>query len=356
MRRYSRSADSGRRTHPVSAIEVEYAHLTRRGQIQRMRRVAEQALALFGVEPESCSLLAHAFNTTFAITGPDDARYVLHILRPEEDARPKPSMQVRVESELWWLDQVRTELDLCVPSAVRTADGDGVVQVAMKGMGSPRLCTLFHWIDGHAIHRLKPIHLQAVGSLTARMHNHSERLRVPAWFDRPRVDRTDAGTEDEVVRLFTDYLSRQAADVMRSVFQRMREAEQALGNGSDAYGLIHADVHQKNYISHRKEVRLIDFGDCGWGHYLYDLAVTVSELEDGPQRTELRQALLAGYRRERNLSPAQEALIDAFVMLREVQNLTWVLRARDDPSYQRRAAQLGERVIVLEKLLATGIG
>ncbi len=328
--------------------------MTRRGQIERLRRVAEQALSLFGIEPVSCSLLAHAFNTTFEVRGPDDARYVLHILRPEEDALPEPSMQVRVESELWWLDRVRTELDLCVPSALRTADGDGVVQVVMKGMGAPRLCTLFHWIDGHAIHRLKPVHLQAVGSLTARLHNHSECLRVPAWFDRPSVDRADAETEDEVVRLFTDGVSRQAADVMRSVFQRMRQAEQALGNGSDAYRLIHADVHQKNYLFHHNDVRLLDFGDCGWGHYLYDLAVTVSELEDGPQRTGLQQALLTGYRRERDLSPAQEVLIDTFVMLREVQNLTWFLRARDDSTFQQRVVQLGERVAALEQRLATG--
>src|SRR5579872_7492261 len=120
-----------------------------------MRRVAERALALFGVEPASCRLLAHAFNTTFVVMGPDDARYVLHILRPEVDAPPEPSMHLRVESELWWLDQLRTELELCVPSPVRTADGDGVVRVAMEGMGVPRLCTLFHWIEGHAIHRLK---------------------------------------------------------------------------------------------------------------------------------------------------------------------------------------------------------
>jgi Ser/Thr protein kinase RdoA (MazF antagonist) len=343
-------------TPSLLSHNVEYAHLTRRGQIKHLRRVAEQALALFGIEPISCSLLAHAFNTTFAVKRPDDARYVLHILRPEEDALPEPSMQLRVESELWWLDQVRTELDLYVPSAVRTADGDGVVQVAMHGTESPRLCTLFHWIDGRELHRLRPAHLQAVGYLTARLHNHSESLRVPAWFDRPGVDRTDAGTEAEVVRLVTDGLSPQVADVMQSVFQRTRQAKHVLGSGSDAYGLIHADVHQKNYLFHHNEVRLIDFGDCGWGHYLYDLAVTVSELEDGPQRTELRSALLAGYRRQRDLSPTHEALIDAFVMLREVQNLTWVLRARDDPSYQRRAAQLGERVTALEELLATGIG
>lgn len=154
-----------------------------------------------------------------------------------------------------------------------------------------------------------------------------------------------------MVRLFTGGLFVQVADVMRRVLQRTRQAQRTLGSGPDAFGLIHADIHQKNYLFHGRQVRLIDFGDCGWGHYLYDLAVSVSELEGLPNRAELRAALLAGYRQMRDLSLTHEAMIDAFVMLREVQNLTWFLQARNDPSYQGQAAGIGERVTRLERLL-----
>jgi Ser/Thr protein kinase RdoA (MazF antagonist) len=329
---------------------MEYGQLTRRGQIRRMRTVAERALHLYGIEPVALSLLAHAFNTTFKVTGRDDERYVLHILRPVENA-----VRVRVESELWWLDHVRADLDLTVPAAVRTSSGEDVVSVAVEGMDAPRLGTLFTWIDGRVLHhQLRPPHLVAVGRLTARLHHHSAHLRVPPWFNRPQVDRADAETEEEVVRLCTDFISAHAADVMRRVLQRTRQAQQALGTGPDAYGLIHADIHQKNYLFHSGHVRLIDFGDCGWGSYLYDLAVTVSELVDLPQRPELRAALLTGYREMRDLSSTEESLIDTFVMLREVQNLTWFLRERDDPLYQKWTAQLGERVTALERLLAAG--
>lgn len=50
-----------------------------------MRQVAEHALPLFGIEPASLSLLAHAYNTMFAVSGPK-SRCVLHILRPVADA------------------------------------------------------------------------------------------------------------------------------------------------------------------------------------------------------------------------------------------------------------------------------
>jgi Ser/Thr protein kinase RdoA (MazF antagonist) len=141
---------------------------------------------------------------------------------------------------------------------------------------------------------------------------------------------------------------------MRGVFRRVRRAQDELGESPDTFGLIHADIHQNNYLFHDGEVRLIDFGDCGWGQYLYDLAVTISELDGLPGCAALRDAVLAGYRRVRDLSPVHEDLIDTFVMLREVQNVTWFLRERDDPSFRRRAVQIQERVTVLERRLGAG--
>ena len=334
---------------------IAYAQLTRRSQIRRLRQVVEQALTRYGIEPVSLALLAHMYHTTFTVTGPDGARYVLHILRPSEDGVSEAQSRARVESELWWLDRVRADLHLAVPVAVRTSGGEGVVSVAVAGIAPPRLCTLFHWIEGRFLrHRLMPAHLEAVGRLTARLHQHSAHLRVPAGFDRSRVDQADATTEEGVVRLFTDHVSVEAADVMRAVFRRVRGAQQDVGSGPDTCGLIHADIHQKNYLFRDGDVHLIDFGDCGWGHYLYDLAVSVSELEVLPRRTALRAALLAGYRQVRDLSPAHEAWIDPFGMLREVQNLTWFLHERENPSYRTRTAQIGERVTRLERLLGAG--
>jgi Ser/Thr protein kinase RdoA (MazF antagonist) len=198
-----------------------------------------------------------------------------------------------------------------------------------------------------------PQHLEAVGRLTACLHDYGTHLAVPAGFDRPRVDRADAETEERVVRLFTDHVSEAAAEVMREVFRRVHRAEEALGSGPDTFGVIHADIHQGNYLFHDGDVRLIDFGDCGWGHYLYDLAVTLSELACLPHASTLRAALLDGYRHVRELSPAHEALIDTFVMLREVQNLSWFVTARDDPTYRERANQIGEGIAALERLLAS---
>lgn len=343
------------RSHGRASNLMEYEVLTRRGQIRRMRQVAGRAIELFGLAPSTLSLLDHAFNTTFLVIGPDGRRYVLHILRPPDEPLPQAQWQTRIESELWWLDRVGTDLQLPVPLPLRTPTGDGAVSVALQGMEPARLCTLFHWVNGRFLRRhFTPTHLEAVGRLTARLHRHSEHLRVPAWFDRPHVDLVDEETEESVADVFSNGVSTVAADVMREVLQWTRRAQEELGNGPKAVGLIHADIHQRNYLFQGRDVSLIDFGDCGWGHHLYDLAVTLSELADLPHHRRLRAALLSGYRQVRTLSPRHEALIDSFVMLREVQNLTWFVKFQDDPSYRSQAGQIRERVAALERLAGAG--
>jgi Ser/Thr protein kinase RdoA (MazF antagonist) len=320
-----------------------------------LRRLAEHALSLYETEPVSLSPLTHFHNTTFVVTQPNSSRYVLRIHRGDESPLDAPQRRTRVESELWWLDRLRADLDLSVPTAVRTPGGEGVVRVAVEGVPQARLCVLFHWMDGRFLHRrLMPAHLEQVSRLTARLHEHSRQLTVPAFFHRQRVDRTDGETEEYVVRLFADHWSVEAVGVMRAMFQRARRVQEELGSGSDTFGLIHADIHQKNYLFSDGTLRLIDFDDCGWGHYLYDLAVTINEVDYLPRGAALREALLAGYRQVRELSPAHLAMIETFIMLRKLQDITWFLQERDNPSFGTRATRIGDGVTLLKQFLDRG--
>lgn len=319
--------------------------MTRRRQIGRLRRVAAAALKAYGIAPASLSLLHHGFNTTFTVTTATGERYVLHILRPVDTELPETQRQIRVESELWWLDRLHRDLGLTVPVPIRTPAGTGVVSVAPEGIEPTTLCTLVRWVGARSVrHRLSPTHLDAVGRLTARLHEDSAHRRVPDWFDRPIVDRADTDLEAELTNLAGRHVSPDAAEVIRGVFQRVRRAQDRLSGGPSRVGLIHADIHQGNYLFDRGAARLIDFGDCGWGHYLYDLAVTLSEVADSPRHHELRASLLAGYRQVRDLPPPQEAMIHDFVLLRQVQNLAWVITAHDDPNYRDRAAHAWEQI------------
>src|SRR5689334_9338543 len=103
----------------VRRAPMGYADLTRLGQLRRLRRAAHGAMEQYAVEPMSLSLLvAHAHNTTFAVTGPDGARYALHMVRPlQRDAFvPESVHRTWMESELWWLDRVHLDLGRIVPA------------------------------------------------------------------------------------------------------------------------------------------------------------------------------------------------------------------------------------------------
>jgi hypothetical protein len=92
-------------------------------------------------------------------------------------------------------------------------------------------------------------------------------------FDRRRADEvTELGhsrgaslspTVISATRDLVDDLHPGGGAVVAAVLQRVRRTQDLLGFGPDAYGLIHADLHQGNYLFHGDEVGVIDFDDCG---------------------------------------------------------------------------------------------
>ena len=68
---------------------------------------------------------------------------------------------------------------------------------------------------------------------------------------------------------------------------------------------------------------LLDFDDCGWGHFAYDLAPVVGNLMDYRTYPRLRAALLEGYRSVFDLAPAHEALLETLVAARHAASCLW---------------------------------
>jgi Ser/Thr protein kinase RdoA (MazF antagonist) len=71
-------------------------------------------------------------------------------------------------------------------------------------------------------------------------------------------------------------------------------------------------------------VHVIDFDDCGFSWYLYDLAASLSFIEHSPAAGELVEAWLAGYRALAPVTAADEAMIPTFVMLRRILLVAWL--------------------------------
>ncbi len=98
----------------------------------------------------------------------------------------------------------------------------------------------------------------------------------------------------------------------------------AFGQTPDRFGLVHADMRLANLLVHGDDTYVIDFDDCGFSWYLYDLATALSFIEHYPQVPELVDSWLTGYRRVLPLSAEEEAEIPTFVMLRRLLLVAWI--------------------------------
>ena len=306
-----------------------------------MRTAARVALASYGLESARVRLLSHFCNTTYAVEPAGGGRRALHLYRYIDESIPIDRRSEWIESELWWLEQVRSSLGIASPKPVPNGAGESVTWVEFGREKLP--CVLFEWVDGRVVKAgLRPSHMRQVGHLTARLHDMSSGMDVPAFVLRGQVDRLDDPAQAAIVKSFRDFRTSEGAAMARRAIHVVIDAMDRVATSPDVYGLIHADIHHNNFLFHRGEVALIDFGDCGWGHYLYDLAVTLSPLKNHCRAGELRQALFEGYREIRPLSDEHAGLVAVFEILRDMQDLAATIRDRDDPSMARWTEAIGD--------------
>ena len=96
-----------------------------------------------------------------------------------------------------------------------------------------------------------------------------------------------------------------------------------LGKGPEVYGLIHCDLLPENLLGSGDDIYLIDFDDAGYGWYLFEFATSLFFLLGEPYFDEVFNALIEGYRSERELPDEHLALLPAFFLLRAMVYLGW---------------------------------
>lgn len=311
-----------------------FAALSHRAQVGRLKHLAAAALADYNLPVARLAPLVHRFNTTFQVTDARGSNYALRITRPAK------SSVAEVQSELAWLAALHRDTDLVVPDPVPTRAGELLTMAASPGVPEPRICALFRWVPGRFVRaRLMPRHLEQVGRLMARLQDHAQGFQPPPGFTRPRIDDIPA-TRAAVVPLVAEVRPPSDVALVEAALDRVAAMLDGLGHGPDAYGLIHSDLHQWNYLFHHGEAHLLDFDDCGYAPFLYDLAVTTFEVESEPHFPSLRAALLAGYGATRPLPPDPEAVLTTLGHLRRIQNLVWNISLRGDVYMRDRWQQV----------------
>ena len=327
-----------------------FAQLTHRGQLRRLRALALLALEAYPLTDFRLSAIQHRDNATFRVRT-DRGHFLLRLAR----AAYKDAATVR--SEMRWLEALARDTDLRLPRPLKTRDGDLLAVVRHPGVPQPRVCVLTRWVEGrfHGQKRIKPLHLERVGRLSAALHRHAETFEPPAGFVRPRWDFDGlfggsllGGTLDEV-RALLDASRRCTVD---RAARRYRSALRRVGQRRGSFGLIHADLHQMNYLFSGGRAHPIDFDDCGWGYYLADIGGTLGALSGRRDFADLREAFLRGYLAARPLSCLDRSLLSDFVAGDRLRVAAWMAGSAENAGLRPNAARfVADRVNQIERLL-----
>lgn len=169
-----------------------------------------------------------------------------------------------VQAEVDWLLAL-LEAGVSVAEPVCAVTGAWVERLP----GSGHVAVAFERAPGSVVHssRWTDDLLERWGRLLGRLQAHSRGWTPPgprrhALADRSYASRAaELGGEDPAFAAAARELAEAAAPLLV-----------AGGAGLDA-GLVHADLHSGNLLVHEDRLTAIDFDDCGYGSYAFDLAM-----------------------------------------------------------------------------------
>ncbi|WMT88558.1 phosphotransferase [Pelagibacterium sp. 26DY04] len=304
-----------------------------------------------GFAQSGIELINLSENHTFRLDLPDGARAILRVHRPGYHSRSA------IESELAWMQALRSQTGLFTPRPLPGRDGE-LVQEGLF-LHETRHMVAFAFEEGaepQVGDDLAPVFRQ-LGALAAKCHLHVTRWTPPAGFTR-HIWTANAILDPDAI--WGDWRAApgvcgETRKVLDKLDRRLRELLASYGMSRDRFGLIHADMRLANLLVADGETRLIDFDDCGFCWFGYDFGAAVSFFEESETIPALRAAWLAGYRRHRPFSAADEAMLDVMVLLRRMALLAWIeTHPEAEPAQQLRHRYAAESAEMAERFLSTG--
>jgi Ser/Thr protein kinase RdoA (MazF antagonist) len=306
-----------------------YQELTHRGKMRRMRRLAQAALETYGLAGAPLRLVVDNGNIIYRVKGVQapqlaadngahdlffDDHCALRIHQPGYHETADI-----IASEVAWLAALRREAGVPVPEPVPTLQGELMTTVSVPGVPRPHHCSLLRWVRGRMITKgIGPQHLRAQGRLMARLHEQAARWVPPRGFTRLAYDWDGLFGEGTGTGLpastIWELVPERYYAALETVSRRLQQVMDAWGRGSDAYGIIHADLGvDANVLFWRGQARAIDFDDCRFGYWMFDLAVGLEHCQEDAAFPRYRDALLDGYAELRALPQEQVRQVPLFL-------------------------------------------
>ncbi|WP_282940182.1 phosphotransferase [Paenibacillus sp. RC67] len=283
---------------------------SRRSLMSRARQVALLALQKYDVNWEHIHYNQLSDTITFKIEAEDDECFLMRI-------HSDMMTQEEILSEVMVLNALSPCVDFSIPEGIASRDGSYVLEIhTEQGYHNPSV-TLMRWVNGElASGKLTDSRVFNIGIMTAKLHEASMRFVPPTGFTRPtwgedsfRCDMTKLG------QYYNVFLSDEAWKSYQAAADKIISELGVMHQTNENYGFIHSDLHIGNLVFNGDEVSPIDFGRCGYGYFLYDVAGAILGLY--PQQ---RVLFIQGYESARKLQEHYVSHLECFFVMFMIEN------------------------------------
>jgi Ser/Thr protein kinase RdoA (MazF antagonist) len=312
-----------------------FDQVTHATQRKRWRHLAETALRRYGIADSKLQFISGTCFIVFRADAPSQ-RYALRI-DPES---PAPESLSMLKAEMHWLYALQRDTPLAVPEPVMAQGGTFVQVVSTEGIPQPHAVTLLGWMPGRLVgDRPTRGTMTQLGAFMARLHLHAERFVLPKGAARPHTQWDKLGYWTDPRNDTSKTLTVEQRDLCTAAAGRLLADIEQIGADGD-YGLIHADLHLGNCLLYQGGLQVIDFGDCRFSSFFYDMAVPLTFLEEHRDHEALRAAFYGGYTGVRPLADGCEATVQTFIVARAFDLIEWIHLDWPSPTYRPNGPQI----------------
>ena len=300
-------------------------------QTRRLRKMAELAVKEFPLRLVSLDFINHGENATYKVI----AKEGLFLLRLHREGYHS---KFALKEELKWLESLARYSSLSVQQPLKSRNGQYLVQINIPEAPS-RFCSVLRWVEGRQRYlNLTPDNFRKTGILTGDLHGVGQKCKVKYrnyWVaDKLLGKKATLGDYQQFIK-FLEKDQKIISGTQSKLLKKMKEYE---SSHSKKMGMIHADLHFGNILWNRGEILPIDFDDCGFGSYLYDIGVTLMSVNKpfklmGRKRSQAcLEAYFEGYGTRQDLSSLDLKILPYYMLTRELNLLLWLFERRSNPS------------------------
>lgn len=312
--------------------------------------VMQQAAFFFGLDPDPMQLLGDFENYVYAAKKdgqPVIARFTHSSHRSIE----------QIQAEMDWMNEL-VRHGVSVPACFTSVNGRLTERIAAED--SYFSVIVMEKAKGHSPDYKNKAEWNVSlfhewGRVTGHMHRITRQYAaVPGRIRRPEWH------VDELLVHSGVYGSRGNPLVLQRLEEIRRQLAQ-LSTKEDGYGLIHSDIHPRNFFIDGEKVTVFDFDDCAYHWFVQDIAIPVYyavswSVPVSQNRDEFGNAFLQafwhGYKKEYALDAAWLRHLPLFLKLRDVV-LYLVLIKKMEP--EQRSERIVKWLAEIEDRIIQGI-